>query len=74
MRKFVVGLMCSLICFSPVALTACSKEGTIIQTEDRNIVSIELKEGTMPDVIFVGKFDEAGIILLIRYNDGFYFG
>ena len=71
MRKSIaLSLMCALMCFG-VALTSCqSNENNIIQSSDRNIESITLKEGTMPEVIVLGHFDEAGIKVVVTYSDG----
>ena len=56
-----------LLC--PLTLTSCQNTGHIIQPDDKNIVSIEVKEGSIPDEIFIGEFDQAGIKLVVTYSD-----
>ena len=51
-------------------LASCSAPGHVIQTADRNIVSIQVLEETIPESIVEGKFDEAGIKARIAYSDG----
>lgn len=58
LKYLLAGIM---VCFAMLILPACQK--------DVNISKIEVKEGTLPETITVGKFDEAGIKLVITYED-----
>ena len=62
-------IACSLI--GSFVLTSCSSEpeNNVIQSQDRNLVSISVKEGSVPDKIYVGEFDNAGIKLVLNYSD-----
>lgn len=69
-KSIILPFLSAFLCFG-VALTSCQKGAdNIIQSSDRNIVSIALKEGTLPDVIVLGHFDEAGIKVVVTYSDG----
>lgn len=70
MKKKIYVLMGLLICFVCIFLTACDNSGNILQNGDKNIVSIEVDDATIPDKIVVGKFDEASIELIVNYSDG----
>ena len=73
MRKGYLNALLLLSCgaLGGAVLAGCgTHEGDVIQTEDKNIVSISVVEGSVPDYIFVGRLDEAGIQLEIRYSDG----
>ena len=59
----------SFITLGSLVMTSCGRNNNIIQTEDKNIVSITVKESTIPDEIFIGHFDEAGIKLIVTYSD-----
>lgn len=63
-------IACSLV--GSFVLTSCSPslENNVVQTQDKNIVSIQVKEGSIPDKIYVGEFDNAGIKLVLTYSDG----
>ena len=62
-------LLSAFVC--PLTLVACSSgPASVIQSSDRNMVSISLKEGTLPEYIVAGRFDEAGIKLVASYSDG----
>ena len=56
-------MMVALIFCSMFLISACSWQ------KDVNITSIEVKEGTIPESIMVGEFDNAGIKLVITYDD-----
>ena len=57
----------ALLCFSG-AIVSCGNNH-VIQSEDRNITSVAVKEGTVPEEIFIGKFDKSGIKLIVSYSD-----
>ena len=56
--------------FGGMVLASCSAPNHVIQSADRNIVSIQVLEETIPEFIVEGKFDEAGIKARIAYSDG----
>lgn len=53
----------AFVIISSIIISACSFQ------KDVNVKSIEIVEGSVPDFIIVGKFDEAGIQALITYED-----
>ena len=61
----------ALLMFAPatLAIASCGGQGDVIQSSDRNIVSISVKEGTLPERIPIGGFNDAGIILVVQYSD-----
>ena len=71
MKKSILFASISVfLCFG-VVLTSCQQgEGNIIQSSDRNIASIELVQDTLPEVIVLGHFDDAGIKVKVTYSDG----
>lgn len=71
MRKAFSGFWacCSFVLCGMLPITACTNPGHIIQPEARNITSIAVKEGTVPDEIFTGELDKAGIVLVVSYSD-----
>jgi hypothetical protein len=71
--KTIFGLViaASVIEFSGVLLSGCKlNQGDPMQSSDRNIASIEVDEASMPNVVYIGEFNEAGIKLLVTYSDG----
>ena len=70
MKGFKNALLLCGLAFS-VGMASCSGiNGDVLQSSDRNIVSVNVKEGTVPNKIIAGKFDQAGIKLVINYSDG----
>ena len=57
--------MIALIISSMFLISACSS-----YQKDVNITSIEVKENSVPTTIEAGEFDNAGITLIITYEDG----
>ena len=68
MKKFKVALLLSALTLGSV-LVSCSNEGHILQPGNKNIVNISIVEGTIPEEIIIGEFDEAGIQILVTYSD-----
>jgi hypothetical protein len=66
----VIGIM-GLLGISSNLLNGCSSGSAApVQSSDVNIASIAIDETTMPSVIYIGEFDNAGIKLLVTYSDG----
>lgn len=56
-------MVCIAVLFSVFVVSACSEQ------KDTNIKSIEIIADSVPEVIVVGKFDDAGIKANITYDD-----
>ena len=68
-KSFRTFFLCSTFVLCPMILSSCQNSGNIIQNKDRNITSIAIKEGSIPEEVFIGQFNEAGIKLLVSYSD-----
>lgn len=70
--KIRIALLTSFLLFGAAAsLTGCKMTlGGPLQSEDRNIVSIAVVEGSVPAIVYVNEFDAAGIKIAVKYSDG----
>ena len=58
-------MACLIVLASAFVVSACS----VFQKEDTNIKSIVIDQDSIPDVIVVGEFDNAGIEAIVTYDD-----
>ena len=61
--KTIIALFITFSC-------ASCNNSNVLQPNDVNIVSVSVKDSSVPNEIFVGHFDEAGIKLNVSYSDG----
>jgi hypothetical protein len=54
-----------------LGLTSCGANSDgVVQSSDRNILSITVDETSVPDAIYIGEFNAAGLKLIVTYSDG----